>query len=65
MRNNVKLIFLAVILVIIAIFTVSCGKDENFTSIETPNLEYKDSAYTIIVSSDVTIFDLSSLFKIQ
>ncbi len=65
MRNNVKLIFLAVFIAIIAIFTVSCGDEENYTSIETPNLEYKDGAYTITVSADVTVFDLSSLFKIS
>ena len=65
MRNNLKLIFLAAVLVLVAIFAVSCGDDENYTSIETPNLEYKDGAYTLTVSSDVSIFDLSSLFKIS
>lgn len=65
MRNNVKLIFLAVFVALIAIFAVSCGDIEDYTSIETPNLEYKDGAYTITVSSDVTVFDLSSLFKIS
>ena len=39
MRNNLKLVFLAVILVLAAIFAVSCGDKENYTSIETPNIE--------------------------
>ena len=65
MRNSVKLIFLAVVFTLLAIFTVSCGDAEDYTSIETPNLEYKDGAYTITVSSDVTVFDLSSLFKVS
>ena len=65
MRNNLKLVFLAVILVLAAIFAVSCGDKENYTSIETPNIEFKDGAYNITVSSDVSVFDISSLFKIS
>lgn len=66
MRNSLKLIILAVILAIVAIFAVSCGGDDvNYTSIETPNLEYKDGAYNVTVSSDVTLFDLSSLFVVS
>ena len=65
MRNNLKLVFLAVILVLAAIFAVSCGDKENYISIETPNIEFKDGAYNITVSSDVSVFDISSLFKIS
>ncbi len=65
MRKSLKITLFAVILAIIAIFAVSCGEKENYTSIETPNLEYKDGAYTVNVSSDVTKFDLSSLFTIS
>lgn len=66
MRNSVKLIILTVILVLVAIFTVSCGdSDENFTSITTPNLEYKDGAYRVTVSSDVKSLDLTSLFSVS
>ena len=61
MRNSVKLIILTVILALVAIFTISCGgSDENYTSISTPNLEYKDGVYYVTVSSDVKLFDLTS-----
>ena len=65
MRNSLKIILFAVILAIIAIFAVSCGDDGVYTSIETPNLEYSDGAYSLKVSSDVSTFDLSSLFTVS
>lgn len=65
MKKSFKFTLFAVILAIIAIFAVSCGDDGVYTSIETPNLEYKDGAYTVNVSSDVRKFDISSLFSVS
>lgn len=65
MKKNFKITLFAVILAIIAIFAVSCGDDGVYTSIETPNLQYKDGAYTVNVSSDVKKIDLSSLFTVS
>lgn len=65
MKNTFKITLFAIIMAILTIFVVSCGEKENYTSIETPNLEYKDGAYTIAVSSDVKSFDLSSLFTVS
>lgn len=65
MKKSFKITLFAVILAMFAVFAVSCGDKEVYTSIETPNLEYKDGAYNITVSSDVVTFDLSSLFTVS
>lgn len=65
MKKSMKITLLAVMIALVAIFAVSCGEKEEFTAISTPSLEYKDGAYTVNVSSDVTKFDLASLFSIS
>ena len=69
MRKGFKFIILAIALLSIVFVSVSCGGDESdggvYTAIETPNLEYKDGAYTLTVSSEITTFDISSLFVIS
>lgn len=64
MRKSLKIALFVIALVFVAIFAISCGgnDDENYTSIQTPNLEYKDGAYMVTVSSDVKSIDISSLF---
>ncbi len=65
MKKAIKIILLAICISLVTALVISCGEKEDFTSIETPGLQYKEGAYTITVSSEITKFDLSSLFTVS
>ena len=68
MKNKYKILFLVIMMVIVTAFSASCGSSgdsSKFLEIQTPNLDYKDGAYTITLSPENVSVDLSSYFTIS
>ena len=63
MKNSFKILILALVLIICAIFSACSGED--FTSIGTPNLKFENGGYVVNLSSTNNKIDVSSYFSVS